>query len=179
MIKKRSVMDFLFYGILAFYAILMILILFIGFTLPFGGYGFIRWGRSINIVPFRQIIAYLSGGLHISSTVAFNNLLGNVVIFIPLGIYLTTLKKNKSVMHNLLLVFSISLFAEAIQYIFSLGSSDIDDLILNCLGGLIGILIYKAMLLLRKSEEKVRSLVTLLSVVVGVPIIAITVILMF
>lgn len=52
------------------------------------------------------------------------------------------------------------------QLIFGLGAADIDDVILNCLGGLIGILIYRGLCALLKDEEKVRTAIVLLGFIV-------------
>jgi len=54
---------------------------------------------------------------------------------------------------SIFLVILISLFVEIIQYIFGLGASDIDDVILNCSGGLIGILSYKVLALFVRNDE--------------------------
>lgn len=96
--------------------------------------------RSINPVPFGTISGYLSGSLNVSQTVVISNVIGNTVVFIPLGILLSLFRKDKRITTNLLWVFFISLSVEIIQYMFRLGASDIDDLILNSLGGLIGII---------------------------------------
>ncbi|AUM97722.1 VanZ family protein [Clostridium botulinum] len=63
-------------------------------------------------------------------------------MFIPLGILVPTLFKNISKKKVIFICFGVSLSFETIQYIFGLGASDIDDLILNTLGGIIGTLLY-------------------------------------
>jgi glycopeptide antibiotics resistance protein len=105
------------------------------------------------------------------------NVFGNIVTFIPLGIYFTLFRKDKRLSANMLFVFLTSLSIEVIQFVFGLGASDIDDIILNCLGGLIGFLIYRVLALLLKSDEKVRTAVTLFSAIVGLPIFFITIML--
>ena len=72
-----------------------------------------------------------------------DNLAGNVVGFIPLGILLPILlfwlRRGWS---TVLAVFLVSLGFECCQLFFKLGIFDVDDLILNTAGGLIGYLIY-------------------------------------
>jgi glycopeptide antibiotics resistance protein len=126
--------------------------------------------RSINLIPFYSITEYISGSTANLKRFAFSNLVGNIVIFIPLGIYLPVLKKDKRVITNLLLIFIVSLFVEIIQGILGIGASDIDDIILNCLGGWFGILGYKSLLLLLQDEKKVRNAITALSAFVGLPV---------
>jgi glycopeptide antibiotics resistance protein len=79
-------------------------------------------------------------------------------------------KNNKRVLTNLLFIFIVSLFIEIIQGLLCIGASDIDDIILNCLGGLIGILGYKFLLYILQDEKKVHTAITILSTI-GLPLI--------
>jgi glycopeptide antibiotics resistance protein len=161
--KKEWIKSFLLYGVLAIYIYLLASILLFGykFYTPIGIFTANRMNiRGINLIPFQDI--------HILSDYIHN--LGNIAVFIPLGVYLMIFKKNKKIFINMIYVFLISLSVEIIQFIFSLGLSDIDDILLNCLGGLIGILIYKCLLQLTKSEKKVRSTIIIISSVIGFPI---------
>lgn len=93
--------------------------------------------QSGNFVPFRTIfinIQSLSGWHDLS------NLIGNIAAFIPFGIFLILLSKNKemSFVGVLALSFSLSLLLECLQIVFSLGIFDVDDLLLNTAGGLLG-----------------------------------------
>jgi glycopeptide antibiotics resistance protein len=126
--------------------------------------------RSINLIPFQSIMEYISGGSANIRRFAFSNVVGNIEIFIPLGVYLSLLKKDKRVITNLLFIFLVSLFVEVIQGLLGIGAADIDDIILNCLGGLIGILGYKFLLLILRDEKKIRTVITVLSAV-GLPVI--------
>ncbi len=65
----------------------------------------------------------------------------NVVVFIVLGILITVSFKQFSWRMTVLLGFSISISIELLQYIFRKGSFDIDDLISNTGGALIGAMI--------------------------------------
>lgn len=60
---------------------------------------------------------------------------------------------------------------EIIQYIFGLGVSDIDDVILNTFGGLVGILSYKVLTLIFKNDEKVRVIIVMLATIVAIPVV--------
>ena len=125
--------------------------------------------RSINLIPFYSIMEYISGSSANIKAFAFSNVVGNIVIFIPLGTYLSLFKKNKRVITNLLFIFIVSLFIEIIQGLLGIGASDIDDIILNCLGGLVGILGYKFLLFILRDEKKVRVAITILSAI-GLPV---------
>jgi len=124
--------------------------------------------RSINLIPLHSIVEYISGRSANIKAFAFSNVVGNIVIFIPLGTYLPLFKNDKRVITNLLFIFIVSLFVEIIQGLLGIGASDIDDIILNCLGGLIGILGYKFLLFTLRDEKKVHTAITILSAI-GLP----------
>lgn len=169
MSKRERAKSFLLYGVMVFYFVYLLHMLFVGFNSPIGGFGAIRSGiRGVNIIPFYSIAGYLFTDTDYYHAV--NNLLGNVVTFIPLGIYITLLRKNKGVLLNLLFVFLFSVSIEIAQFIFARGVSDIDDVLLNSLGGLIGILCFKGLVLLLKNEEKARSTIAVLAAIVAVPL---------
>lgn len=126
--------------------------------------------RSINLIPFHSMMAYISGRTTNLRTFAFGNVVGNIVIFIPLGFYLPLFKNDIRVWTNLLFVFAVSLFVEIIQGLSSIGTADIDDIILNCLGGLIGILGYKFLLVSLRGEKNVLTATVILSAI-GLPLI--------
>ena len=76
--------------------------------------------------------------------------LGNIALFMPLGFLLPFLFKKASSFKNMLLIsIFTSISIELIQFGFDLivkwdaKSCDIDDVILNVLGGIVGFLIYK------------------------------------
>lgn len=95
--------------------------------------------RTINLVPFKTIIKFLSSGSSISLRVIIVNLLGNIIIFVPLGFYIKAfMKKN---IPTFLVTFFIPIIIEASQYLLAVGISDIDDVILNVIGEWLGVYI--------------------------------------
>lgn len=98
--------------------------------------------KSINLIPFRTILGYLSGqeGINVSLT----NILGNIISFGPLGFFIPLLfNENKGIFKTFIISFLVSFVFEFAQYQFNLGSCDIDDLILNILGAILGFIVYK------------------------------------
>lgn len=157
--KVASVLyGILLYGVAVFYLFLLLVILF-RTSHP---------ERALNLLPFHAIVDYMAGGSRVLQSFAFINLVGNIVIFVPLGVYLTMFSRSKTVCKNLLAVFVFSLIVEIIQYTFKLGIGDIDDIILNCLGGFIGIGIYQLLLRALRDTAKVRRIVAVAAPVVGV-----------
>ena len=96
---------------------------------------------AINFIPFKTIIYYLSQneGFGISR----DNILGNIFAFTPLGFLLPILfDKCNNVRKILIIGLTVSLSIEVVQVVFSLGSGDIDDIILNVFGTILGFWIY-------------------------------------
>lgn len=59
-------------------------------------------------------------------------------------------RKNRKFLRVLGMTFLLSLFIECIQLIFRVGSFDVDDLILNTLGGVIGYIVFCVMNWIRR-----------------------------
>ena len=64
-----------------------------------------------------------------------------------------------------------SISVEIIQGAFAIGVSDIDDVILNSLGGALGVLGYKFLLFILGDDKRARTAVTILSSIFGLPVI--------
>ncbi len=99
-------------------------------------FGDVSWSNS-NFIPFKEMLRYNFG-----SNLFIKNVLGNIIMFVPYGFFVSyylNLKKPKSAFFLVLLVsFAIETTQLLIGRVF-----DIDDIILNVLGGMIGYLIYK------------------------------------
>ena len=81
---------------------------------------------------------------NIGSKLFFYNVIGNIVLFIPFGYFVSDYLKAKKIHHILIVSILISLTAETIQY--KIGRAfDIDDIILNVLGAIIGFMCYISM----------------------------------
>jgi glycopeptide antibiotics resistance protein len=97
--------------------------------------------RSVNIIPFGTIISYLrfSGGMSIILT----NIAGNIAAFVPMGFLLPAVSgRFARFSRAILAICAASAAIELVQYAACVGVSDIDDVILNVLGGILGHLIY-------------------------------------
>ncbi|MBD2869978.1 VanZ family protein [Paenibacillus arenilitoris] len=96
--------------------------------------------QSGNLIPFREI----NRSLHHVSGHSVLNLAGNVMIFAPYGMLLALLANNRITAAGALLrSFGLSLCLEGAQLVLSLGSFDVDDLLLNTSGGIMGFLVAK------------------------------------
>ena len=157
-VLKKLFLNIMFYGVMFLYALILFFLLFKKKSV--GSF------QTINLIPFRTIIDYLFNEDVIVRSFAFSNIMGNIVIFIPLGIYIPLLINKKSIFTNSAIVALISLCVEIVQYILAIGTADVDDIILNTIGGLLGILIFKLVYLIFKDKSKV--VITFLTPIGGV-----------
>jgi glycopeptide antibiotics resistance protein len=96
---------------------------------------------SPNFTPFETIERYIMNYEYFNFDIWFNNLFGNVIAFIPLGALLPLILKKKSNKDIILYFFLIIVSIEVTQITFGVGRFDIDDIILNFFGGMIGFLL--------------------------------------
>ena len=101
---------------------------------------------NTNFIPFATvrlfINAYKSGSLSVLAII--ENLLGNLVAFMPLAYFLPLLfKRLKKTVPFILSVLIFVAVIEFLQIVFLTGSADIDDLILNTAGAIIIFLFFK------------------------------------
>lgn len=94
---------------------------------------------GLNLVPFQTIKAYYKPENWNPESTKAANVIGNIVLFMPLGFLLPLVfpKIGKFVTVFLLSLF-ISVALEGCQYFFQSGVTDIDDVILNTMGGVFG-----------------------------------------
>ena len=103
-----------------------------------------------NFTPLQTILLYydqLNGPL---ANIAFYNLAGNIVLFIPFGFFIPWLwKKLRGWRKMHIVAFSIPLFIEGTQYFIG-RSIDVDDVLLNAIAIVIGFVLFKIMRRIRK-----------------------------
>lgn len=119
-------------GILIFYIMALVWIILFKFQLSFGQ---LDHHRSINLIPF-------AGSVIVNGKVNLGEIIQNGLAFVPFGILISSLWKEKTVIMRIVPIFGVSLIFEILQFIFAVGASDITDLIMNTFGGIIGIGIY-------------------------------------
>lgn len=97
--------------------------------------------HSVNLEPLIETIKLTNGQ---SSFDFVYNLYGNILWFVPLGIILPRLKQFKkyTLVKSMLVGIGLSIAIECGQFILGSGISDIDDVIFNSLGTLIGCGLY-------------------------------------
>ncbi|MDF2521744.1 MAG: glycopeptide antibiotics resistance protein [Clostridia bacterium] len=99
---------------------------------------------SFNLIPFKTIANYMINRQNVSFDVWIYNLAGNIAAFVPLGFLLpAAFQKVRSLKAVFVTVLFLIVSAEAAQLLTLRGVFDVDDIILNTIGSVIGYYIYK------------------------------------
>ena len=103
--------------------------------------------EGANYIPFKSICYYIAGNE--SRRIAIDNILGNIIAFAPLGFLVPAIFTKINNYRKMFLVsFILSLAFETIQLLTSLGAFDVDDIILNVSGAILGYTFYKIVTLI-------------------------------
>lgn len=142
----------------AVYLVLLVWIILFKLRLPGEELAHIR---GVNLIPFYY-------ETDVSLRLHLKDVLENVLIFVPYGIYLCMLSERLGVWGKAGILLGTSLVLEAAQYIFAIGCSDITDVLTNTAGGLLGIGIYRVLLLLLRDRRRTDRVISVLAAVVTV-----------
>ncbi len=104
-----------------------------GLMFKFGGKEAVR---PPNFVPFRTIAHYVFGSQGI--IIGGINLVGNIALLVPIGFLVPLVYRTMTWKKAVILGIAAGLVIELLQTVLHVGIFDIDDLILNALGVLIG-----------------------------------------
>ena len=120
--------------------------------------GFINYGYNANFILFDFVNQYHNQGL---SQTLLINILVNLALFIHLSIILINYFKSLTYCNIIFANFITSLSFELIQLSTGWGIFDVDDIFLNTLGGIIGIIIYH--LITKNKHSKIPSTIFLIN----------------
>lgn len=132
--RKKTLSAFMFISF-TIYGVMLVWVILLKMSLNISAFICIR---SINLIPF-YYGPNLDFGFHIAE------IIGNIVIFVPLGFYISYFKKSASLLNKAVMVLAVSVFFEAVQYATGWGVSDITDVITNIAGGMIGMGLFSAL----------------------------------
>jgi len=130
--------EFILYKEVLFLVFIFYLLLFFELTRTVARIG------DNNFIPFINIFSHSLG-----SETFLNNVLGNIFVFIPFGYFAASYIKSKSVGQMFLITFIVSLTVQVIGW-RSGGAFDIDSVILNIVGGILGFLLFVGLSAIKK-----------------------------
>lgn len=160
--RKRTIQVFLFLSVTYIIIVLCILVFCRSSQLAEYGRSYDSYPdflvRNIQLVPFTTIqeMLKLSVNRNVSiyaRSLAAINVIGNIVIFLPVGVlFPIAIARLQKLKQYFVFTVLLTLCIELLQLFTARGAFDIDDVLLNCVGALIGFAIYKGSL--RKLDKK-------------------------
>ena len=109
-----------------------------------------------NLVLFKEIKRFWNYRNQLGIFSAFANLAGNILIFIPFGFFMPVACVRRNILATTIEAFFLSFAIEVIQLVTKVGCFDVDDLLLNTLGGVIGYIIFLISNAIRRNYVKKR-----------------------
>ena len=136
--KKRLISIILF---IAYNALLIVVMVFKDIPTIRIGHLMLNFGGTdgdhpANFIPFSTIVPYLLGFK--GWIIAGVNLVGNIVLLVPLGLLFPFVYPRITWKKSLFFAIATGLAIETMQAVFQVGVFDIDDVILNALGVMLG-----------------------------------------
>lgn len=133
----------------------LLLVVYVMFFAENFGRNVIGEGYRYNMVPLKEIKRFqgmLKGDMWFQASL---NLFGNILCFVPIGLVLPIAGNYWKQFHRtIIFAMTFSLIIEFTQLISKVGSFDVDDIILNTIGGFVGYMIYFISNKIRKAGEK-------------------------
>lgn len=116
-----------------------------------------------NFLPFKELTRY-----QIGSELFYKNIIGNILLFIPYGFFVSYYLKLDKKRLAFLLVFIVSLTIECVQLLIN-RCFDIDDILLNLVGGMLGYLVYRLLdIITDKMSRRTISMILITGIIIGI-----------
>jgi glycopeptide antibiotics resistance protein len=134
----------------------VLFVLYIGFLIYFlflsdwyGREGVMEEYRY-NLELFKEIRRFIVYREQLGMFVVFSNLFGNILIFMPFGFFISMASTSSSFFKALFNSLGLSLCVEVLQLVTRVGSFDVDDILLNTIGGVLGYIVFVICNLIRR-----------------------------
>lgn len=128
--------------------------------------------RSVNLIPFHY-------DKEIGTAFHLTEVFENVLIFLPMGIYLQMLLPKLQFHTKLILIAGASLLLETAQFVLAVGRSDITDVLTNTAGGVLGLVVYSMITRLLGNKAKTDKLFSVLALIVSFIVIGVLAFILF
>lgn len=95
-----------------------------------------------NLELFKEIRRFITYREQLGMFVVAANLLGNIFIFVPYGFFVSMAGRRRGFFKTFFFSMFLSLAVETVQLITRVGSFDVDDILLNTVGGVLGYIVF-------------------------------------
>ena len=109
-----------------------------------------------NLILFKEIRRFVEYRETLGLFAVFTNLFGNILIFLPYGFFISVASNCRGFFMTLFYSFGLSLGVEIFQFLTRVGSFDVDDLLLNTIGGILGYFLFLICNAIRRSYWEKR-----------------------
>lgn len=153
-LKERTQKLLIGAGWLLFYLYIILLSYFLFFSEHYGR-DYVMKEYRYNLEFFKEIKRFIEYREKLGFESFVVNIMGNILAFAPFGFMLPHL--NKKYRHFFFVLFLSALFSlsvELIQMLLKVGIFDVDDIVLNTFGGVIGYFGYAILKWIRKHRKK-------------------------
>jgi len=107
-----------------------------------------------NLVLFKEIMRFWNYREQLGMFATMANLVGNVLIFLPFGFFMPMASRHRSFFSTVFYSFVLSFIIEISQLFMKVGCFDVDDLLLNTIGGLLGYITFTVCNVIRRNHVK-------------------------
>lgn len=111
-------------------------------------------GYHYNLVLFREIRRFWNYREQLGMFATASNLLGNILIFLPFGFFMPMASMRRSFCVTTIYSLLLSVIVETSQLLMQVGSFDVDDLLLNTVGGMLGFIAFAVCNVIRRNYAK-------------------------
>ena len=118
-----------------------------------------------NFIPFKEVTRYSIG-----SSLFYKNVVGNILLFMPYGFFASYYLRLDKKRLAFLLILIVSLSIECVQLLIG-RCFDVDDILLNLIGGMIGYFVYRLLdLITDKMSRRTISTLLMTGIIIGIVI---------
>lgn len=118
-----------------------------------------------NLIPFKTIFLYMRGQMGLF--MALINLIGNIILPFPIGFLVAFDFPKLTWKKCLAIAIATGLLIETLQAVLHVGIFDVDDIILNALGVMLGYRGFRALLKVTRSMKTKNIIITVVIIVVA------------
>lgn len=139
--SQKKIKKYRALGKVLFFAYIIFLVYFLCFAEWYGRTGVSQEYRY-NLELFKEIRRFIEYREELGAFAVFTNLFGNILIFVPYGFFISVASVKHRFCKAVLYSFVLSLGVELFQLVTRVGSCDVDDILLNTIGGVLGYLAF-------------------------------------
>ena len=134
--SRKSVRIIRTFGKVLFVLYIFFLVYFLFLAEWYGRTGMAEEYRY-NLELFKEIRRFITYREQLGMFAVFANLFGNILIFVPYGFFISMAAVRRGFFKTLFYSFGLSLCVEVVQLFTRVGSFDVDDILLNTIGGVL------------------------------------------